>query len=180
VLELRTEPATIVHQDPVLQVATWRDLVVQRWTATGGADNIRTLQKVQRDIVAGRKNRKLYLLAWIQLSEVGSPDEETRKGFNELREQLSASLGGSVVILEGTGFGASIIRGIISSQRMFKRSAYPSVVKANVREAATFLAPIMSADTGQVISPLALEDVLFDVASRLNRTTGPRLSRPPA
>ena len=63
---------------------------------------------------------------------------------------------------------------------MFKRSAYPSVVKANVREAATFLAPLMSADTGQVISSLALEDVLLDVASRLNRTTGPRLSRPPA
>ncbi len=176
--QFRTEPATIVHRDPTLQIATWRDLVVQRWSESGGAESLRTAQRVQRDVVATRKNRKLYLLAWLQLAHVSAPDDETRKALAESRREIGPHLAASAVILEGSGFGASIIRGMISSQRLFQRSAYPTVVKATVAEAAGFLAHLMTVGSGQVTTASQIEDVIADLRARVDATSGGRLSRP--
>src|SRR5690348_10199223 len=85
-MERRGEFATIVYEDPVLQVATWRDVVVQRWTRSGTIENVRALRRVQDDIFNAKAKTKLYLVAWLQLSQLTSLDEETRKALNENRE----------------------------------------------------------------------------------------------
>ena len=48
----------------------------------------------------------------------------------------------AATILEGSGFVSSILRGLILSQVMLKRSPYPSAVKSSIREAAERLGPL--------------------------------------
>jgi hypothetical protein len=72
--------------------------------------------------------------------------------------------------LEGSGFVSSIVRGLISSQRMLKRSTYPSAVKSSVREAAEFLAPLLRKAWGRSVLPSEIEDVVADLGRRLGKT----------
>jgi len=169
-MERRGEVATIVHEDPVLQVATWRDVVIQRWTRSGTIENVRKLRRIQDDIFNAKSKSKLYLLVWLQLSQLTSLDDETRSALNDNRDAIGPYLDGSVVILEGSGFVSSIVRGLISSQRMLKRSPYPSAVKSSVREAAEFLAPLLRKAWGRSVLPSEIEDVVADLGRRLGKT----------
>lgn len=76
------------------------------------------------------------------------PSQEMRQRASRLLEELGASIRCIAYVIEGSGFRAAIIRGVLSSIEMLKRDkVFPSRYFGSVPEAAAWLA---SADDQRV------------------------------
>jgi hypothetical protein len=163
----RPERAVILHQGRTLQIARWRDLFIQRWTATSGIVDIRILEGFQREFMAARKTAKFHMLTILEIENVQAPDDEVRQALNENRDLIHDRLASSVVVLDSKGFAASILRGMMSAQRLFRRSPYPSAILGNCVEASTFLATAMRDSAGTAMSASVVHGVITGMIGEL-------------
>jgi hypothetical protein len=163
-----SESAEILHHGANLQLALWRDLLIQRWTAASGLADVQTLDRVVRELVATRPGTKYYMMTLLQISAMGTMDEPTRKVAKENRDFMSRHLAATVVVLDSTGFVASIIRGLIAAQRFLQRSTYPFAITASVSAASQFFAPLMRGASHPGMTPASIENLVADLVKRLD------------
>jgi hypothetical protein len=88
------------------------------------------------------------------LSIVGSncpvPDTNVRNRLTSEVKNIQKQLIASATVIEGTGFRAAAVRGVVTGMTLLLRASYPAKTFATAREAAEFL-------TG--IAPLGAEEI---------------------
>ena len=100
-------------------------------------------------------------------SSIGSdtplPDGPTRQRLNELNKIGTANYKGTVVVLSGTGFGASVARSILAALSLVRRDRAGDTVVKTLDEACAALAQKVSCDPAAIRSTV---DALLSVVGR--------------
>jgi len=100
------------------------------------------------------------------------PPQALREAASTLLNQLAPKLRCVAYVIEGTGFRAAMIRGVLSSIELVRRSAYPARYFATVADASAWIA----VETGRRSTELA--DASFQLREQLNGLNGARSHRP--
>jgi hypothetical protein len=129
---LHAEAALVVSQIGAICVAVWRqDSTVERVGHQAAA---------LAEVVSSAPGRA----GFVCVVEEGSapPNEEARKASSKMLESHGANLCGVAVIIEGTGFRASIVRSVASGIVLLARSKTRAPVSyhATVEEGARWIA----------------------------------------
>lgn len=103
------------------------------------------------------------------------PPQELRQAASELLSELGPKLRCVAYVIEGTGFRAAMIRGVLSGIELMRRSSYPARYFAHASHAAAWIAVA----TGS--SSLQLTESAHQLRERLdelNEREAPRFSGP--
>lgn len=69
------------------------------------------------------------------------PPEEVRKAINDALRGLADALRCFCWVVEGSGFQAAMVRGVLNGIRMFSRHPYPTFITSNLDEALAWILP---------------------------------------
>ena len=135
----------------------WRAITLGVWGVQADAALVGELDKLSL-----RMATKYPRLSGVHLilNNTPLPRPEARAAFNALTERYANQLAGVATMLEGGGFWASALRGFITSLHVIGGRRFKFKTHGSIREVAEWLAPIHSADTGDPIDPVELENVL--------------------
>lgn len=129
------------------------------------------LQRQAMEQVAGRYAGDAVILCIIEPTSE-PPPQALREAASTLLNQLAPKLRCVAYVIEGTGFRAAMIRGVLSGIELVRRSAYPARYFATVAEASAWIA----VETGRRSTELA--DASFELREQLNALDGSRPHRP--
>jgi len=99
------------------------------------------------------------------------PPQSLREAASTLLNQFAPKLRCVAYVIEGTGFRAATIRGVLSGIELVRRSAYPARYFATVAEAAIWI----SVETGR--SRADLTDAVHRLREQLDEVDGKRTPR---
>jgi hypothetical protein len=118
--------------------------IFDRATTAQDADSVaRLLGQV------ARAHPKLAVLSIVG-SDCTVPDANVRNRLTSEVKNIQKQLIASATVIEGSGFRAAAVRGVVTGMTLLLRASYPAKTFATVREAVEFLAGI---------GPLAAEDI---------------------
>lgn len=105
--------ARVLHRDDVLLLVSYRDLFVQCWTGAGTAEHVRKMIDVHRRFVDEHGRQATIALSHITSRGISPPDEATRALLPE-HSRVVRGVRASATVIEADGFGAAMIRSIVS------------------------------------------------------------------
>lgn len=105
--------ARVLHRDDVLLLASYRDLFVQCWTGPGTAEHVRRMIDAHRRFVDDHGRHATVSMSHVTSRGITPPDEATRTLMNE-HSRVVRGIRASATVIEAAGFGAAMIRGIVS------------------------------------------------------------------
>jgi hypothetical protein len=139
-----------------IQVAAWEDIFVVIDDGRGQASDYQILRGMVAD-QSSRYERGLGCLAVIP-SNAKPPSEEVRASINETLE--SVRLRCICWCVEGSGFQAAMVRGVLSGLRFFKRRQYPTHISSDLETALAWMLPYLeSGPAGADRAPLAAASI---------------------
>jgi hypothetical protein len=69
------------------------------------------------------------------------PPEDVRNAINAALRGLAGALRCFCWVVEGSGFQAAMVRGVLNGIRMFSRHPYPTFITSNIDEALAWMVP---------------------------------------
>jgi hypothetical protein len=136
----------IVLMDRDHCIATWNQTVIEIWrgvaTVTGVIHMIKTCEKLLEN---GKGN--VTYLAILERS-APPPSEQVRTILAQWSREVVPRMAGAVLVTEGTGFRAALVRGVGIALTALLPHRVPFKFAGTVDEALTLLAPLMPASVG--------------------------------
>ena len=138
---MSTPPAPL---DSQLRFSRCHNVLVLRWPDQAGVGDVQRAQSELRAV--GRAHRAVALLSMIAPgTRFSAVDEPTRREAQRMMALPDVPLVGSAVVFGGDGFGAAILRGVVSGISLVAGSEKPIRVFASASEAEPWLASILGA-----------------------------------
>ena len=78
------------------------------------------------------------------------PPEDVRKAINQALASLDHSLKSFCWLVEGSGFQAAMVRGVLTGLRMFGRRSYPTFITDSLGEALAWTLPHLAGGLGRL------------------------------
>jgi hypothetical protein len=105
------------------------------------------LEQTFEEVVKRHPNKKIGFATRItqDAAAAGAPPE-IRHRIGELLKRFSLRIGATVIIYEGTGVRATVVRTIIATINLLSRSQFPSEVHSNVLKGSMWLITQMGAE----------------------------------
>lgn len=144
----------------------WKNISFALWAKQGTVELIGELARVSyeyRERNPGAKVSSVHLI----LNQAGMPDGDTRSALTNLSEEYIDTLTYVGTMIEGTGFWASAMRGLVTSLLLVSpRRAYKTHICATTHELANWLADPHVRATGVPIDAGEFEAVLNGLLAR--------------
>ncbi len=122
-----------------MQVIARDDLFIQRWTDRGTAEHLRRLIELHVGYLARRAPDKTLQIVHVATDNIAVPDPSIREIIAEHTRAIDAHCQATAVVLATQGFGASIVRGLLSLATAVRRSSYPHRVFSAIPDAVPWL-----------------------------------------
>ncbi|HET6338349.1 MAG TPA: hypothetical protein VFG30_34235 [Polyangiales bacterium] len=148
----------------VYQVGVWQNVSITAWFGKATLPAARELAQITEHTVAlmaGQRVSVIYLVA----EEFGLPDSETREVIAQILRDNGHHVGCLVVVLSGTGFWVSAMRGVVTSLRVVAPRALDLRVHARAEELHGWFPAEHKKRTGMDIDLDAFQRVLESVTS---------------
>lgn len=127
-------------------VATWDRVLIQVWRGPVTIDALHNLERVTRAFVA-ENGAKIAIVSVIERSSP-PPGDEVRKDMSRYYRDLVPHVTHAVVVPEGGGFRAAIVRGVGVALSTFSPKALPFKFIDSIRSACVVIAPDLSPGAG--------------------------------
>jgi len=149
----------VLHDDEYLASACIDRVWVCRWwkfpaiagRPHGGGPQMISASLGQAERVIGSKFAVLVVVA----ANTPSPDSALRAELARLVKKYEPAYECSAYVVEGEGFQAAAIRGLVTGVMLLARSAAPTKVFASVSDAARWFAPRIGADAAALDAELS-------------------------
>ena len=115
---------------------------------------------------ATRPQTKFGYLAIVESHAGTHMPSDVRSSLSSMLNQFEQSIAGSVVVFEGTGFRAAIVRSVVAAITLASRLDFPATVESDLRVAARWLVGKLPA--GGRLQPNELCDTVNQFRSRWN------------
>jgi hypothetical protein len=143
----RVPDHVVLHRDPVLCVAEWRNVFFEIWLGAGSdVSHQRTLWQLHREAIARARPTKVALLVRVRLEGAASVPDEMRREAAARHREIDPDTLAMAIVLDDKGFGASVVRSLISSIMFVSGGRAPSKVCRSMDEAFEYLAPRIGGD----------------------------------
>ena len=134
------EPPEVVYRDEVMQLATWRDLFVERWTGPGKPVHLEALTREHGRFVQARAPEQTIFVVHLVSSEIALPDAAMRHWIAEHVKAIEGHVAACVMVLTAKGFQAALFHSILSMATALRRSKYPYRISRDLEDALPWLA----------------------------------------
>lgn len=129
----------ILFSDPVMQLASFGDLFIERWTAAGDSEHLGQLVEVHRRYVQAHAPAKTLFVVHIATPEIAMPDARGREIVKEHVRVIDGHIAACCIVLTPKGLGASVFHAILSTATMLRRTKYPYRVSRDLDDAFSWL-----------------------------------------
>jgi hypothetical protein len=151
-----TAAPTILHDDDKVRVGAWGDVIFEAWRAGATAQLFRDLLRIEIAYASSQPDRKASVFSIIPVEGITLMDADARRELDARIKAVEPHLRATVILMPASGFGASIVRGIIAGVAQLTSRKVPMKVVASPEEGIRWLAPLLPAPGGDRISPLDL------------------------
>lgn len=127
----------IIESTAVFTVAIVEEAVVLVWKQPPNLAGIEQCTSVFRSLRAQKKRFAMFVVV-DERAGLEMP-KEVRAALGELLKEYQKDLLASVVVFEGSGFRASIVRSVVATIALVNRLEFPSTVEAKTLDGATWL-----------------------------------------
>ena len=148
---MRGEPR-VLHRDDAVLLAAYRDLFIQRWSGQGTAAQVRHMVETHRRFVVEHGAKRTIALSHVVTASTRPPDDAARAAMNE-HTRIMKDVRAVATVIEADGFGAAMIRSIVSGLVLLSRGDAEHQVFSAPQEGLAFLlrhrdpgAPAMALD----------------------------------
>jgi hypothetical protein len=117
---------------------TWRNLFVTEWRARASTEQLADIYR--RQLALAGRTGTIVTLSVVPGSAVQPIGAEMRRTIEEATRDLEPKTRAAALALLAGGFGGAIIRSVLTSIGLVRRSAHPSKITATVEAAIGFVA----------------------------------------
>jgi hypothetical protein len=128
------------------------------------------------EVMRTRSNARFGYLAIVEPRAGTNMPTEVRMALSMLVKEYQHSIAAAAIVFEETGFGASIVRSVVSAINLATRIEYPSKVDSSVGRAAAWLT--LQPRLGKSVSAVALTSSVNAFRSRWNPSATPANVKP--
>jgi hypothetical protein len=148
----------VFGRQPEFLLGTWHNIVVSVWIQAGTLECLRQLEACSE---AAFKVHPKGLGSMAILEPMGrDASEEVRREVVRQTNRMRHLFKGSAQVIEGTGFGAALARGVIAGLNLVTTNMCPRKVFDNVELASPWLIGLLQPHTTQKLSARELvEDI---------------------
>jgi hypothetical protein len=152
------EGVSITYAADGCVMGSWKNVSIVVWGTPATMPLVSELNKLSEMIIAAHP--KVSTIQMI-VQGAGVPDSETRAAIDKLIESYASNMTCNAMLIEGSGFWASAMRGFLTSLQLLQRHRVPLKMKtcATVREIAAWL-PAAHSSTGVMLDADELTRVL--------------------
>lgn len=144
------DTAEILVERPSLMVGAHEDLLMCGWRGVGSLEDMKALNSAHEALAAKQPSGKVVEFSITTTAMVRPVSEDIRREINRRVTDLAPTyLAGAMVIL-GDGFGASVLRSVLSGALLLRRSSFPYKSFSSIDEATQWLAPTIRRSAGQL------------------------------
>jgi hypothetical protein len=134
---------TVVDETETHAVGYRDNLVLLGWRTAGTMEGARAVARAFDVALAACPDRRLGFVTLIEKPAIRHAPNEVRSAVTELLRRHDRSIGAAVVVFEGHGFLATVVRSIITAINLASRASFPNAVFAEVEPAVAWLAEKM-------------------------------------
>lgn len=141
----------------------WKDVAIFVWSDAPTVDSLAGYARCCSELIAehpGGLSAVGFLVPGGRL-----PTSEVRAELSRITDTLGDHLAGLAIVVLGTGFWASALRGLLTAVHMLLRKAIAMHVFSNSEAAVSWLAERHSERTGTTFEPEELLAVLHSIAA---------------
>jgi len=142
----------ILVRRPSLVIGSHEDLFLCGWRGVGSLEDMQTLNNTHQEVAAKRPGGKVAEFSITSTAMVAPVSADIRREINRRATELAPTyIAGAMVIL-GDGFGASILRSVLSGALLLRRSTFPYRSFSSLHDASAWLAPLVRMDVTKLAS----------------------------
>jgi serine/threonine protein kinase len=150
-------------------IGTWRNFLLVLWRGQTRVVSVEATRPVLEQL-ARRSPNSVGMISIVE-DHAPAPSAEARAAIARLFASVAKDVVASAVAVEGTGFRAAFVRGVVTSLTMLARQPFPHKVFPGLQEAAAWLTP-----QGPFVAPhTATANQLVDAVTRWRAEYGARI-----
>lgn len=140
---------------PEFEVFTLENILVLIWKAPPIYDGVKACARATEILRLNHPSKKIGFLTYVEpRAQSGSPSEPVRNGLSSFLRANQQHIVASVVIYEGTGFRATIVRSVVTAIQVASALDFPAQVSASRGAGAKWLLDKMRGQTQVGVSEL--------------------------
>ena len=143
-------------------VATWDRVLIQIWRLEVTAEAVQNLRRIGKQFVA-ETSGPLSMLSIVEASSP-PPNEPLRAALSAFFRELAPRMELQIVVAEGSGFRAALVRSVGVALSAIARGALPFKFCGHVADAAALIRPHLSPSAG---GAEALLGAIHDVRAKI-------------
>lgn len=148
----------MISSDSCHCAALWRGHLLVLWY---GETSLEAALMVARSLLNAARARPKHTAYIAVLSDsLRLPSAEVREVWVQLRKQIGGDLNSITVIVEGRGFSAAGVRGMVTGIGMASRAPYPMRAFPTIEEAASWAKLRVESAGGSLGAPFELAEAL--------------------
>jgi hypothetical protein len=128
-----------IYKDEALQIASWNDVFVERWSGRGSTVKMERLISEHVRWCKDRAPAKSLLLVHLLTDEFDIPDMPTRELVKKHVQAIDPYMRASAMVLTHRGIAASIFRTFLSTALLMRAQTYPHKVFKTIDESSRWL-----------------------------------------
>jgi hypothetical protein len=130
------------------------------------------------ELMCKRSDARFGYLAVVEPSAGTSMPAEVRTALSKLVKEYERSIAAAAIVFEETGFGASIVRSVVSAINLATRIEYPSKVESSIGRAGVWLT--LQPRLGKTIAAAQLTTSVNTYRSRWNSAAAAQANARPS
>jgi len=147
-------------------MGSWRNIMVAVWARQGTVELVGELARVSAEYAKREADTKVSTVHVI-LNHAPLPDAPTRRALRALSEMYAPKLACVGTVIEGAGFWAGAVRGLVTSlQIVAPRRAFRMHICGSTNALASWMAEPHSRETGVAVQAGELEAMLNRLLAR--------------
>lgn len=138
--------ARIVFKDPDFCIAVWQQTVIHVWRGAPTPENVATMVRTCNELL-GNGRGPVTNLGIVERSSP-PPEQPVRAALAEWSRDVVPKMAGAVLVAEGSGFRAALVRGVGLALTTLMPHRIPFKFVGSLEEAVEHLAPKLRPASG--------------------------------
>lgn len=140
---------------PEFAVCTLDNILLLMWKLPPVLEGVERCEAAAAELRQTHPNSKIGFITYVEPSaQDGTPPAPVRTALAKFLKENAKQFRASVVIYEGTGFKATIVRSVVTAIQVASNLSFPASVASSRYDGATWLINQMRPDTSATVSEL--------------------------
>ena len=149
-MPINVDTPEILVRRPALVIGSHENLFLCGWRGVGSLEDMQTLNRVHLEVAAKRPGGKVAEFSITSTAMVAPVSADIRREINRRATELAPTYVAGAMVILGDGFGASILRSVLSGALLLRRSTFPYRSFSSLDDASTWLAPFVRMDVAKL------------------------------